>query len=196
MDDFNFIHFSWKQKCVKTPKRRSSHWKKKMCLFCVSDHEQPFRAFFFFFEKRQYPWKRRSPGLHGKTSASLEKRRSSSVPLKTSIREYIDSQRFKIPCNLYLSTSTIARVKSEKKIHMNLFTRPQLWPLFDHVWLIATPLVLGEMRSIPTTVILFMYIVTCWFKSKALISYLQHIFKQKYHSEIEFSSQPQRKLIK
>ena len=51
MDDFNFIHFSWKQKCVKTPKRRSSHWKKKMCLFCVSDHEQPFRAFFFFFLK-------------------------------------------------------------------------------------------------------------------------------------------------
>ena len=147
--------------------------------------------FFFFLKNVNIPENVDPPGLQGKTSASLEKRRSSSVPLKTSIREYIDSQRFKIPCNLYLSTSTIARVKSEKKIHMNLFTRPQLWPLFDHVWLIATPLVLGEMRSIPTTVILFMYIVT-----KALISYLQHIFKQKYHSEIEFSSQPQRKLIK
>ena len=188
MDDFNFIHFSWKQKCVKTPKRRSSHWKKKMCLFCVSDHEQPFRAFFFFFffEKRQYPWKRRSPGLQGKTSASLEKRRSSSVPLKTSIREYIDSQRFKIPCNTL--PVHINHCKSEiwKKIYMNLFTRPQLWPLFDHVWLIATPLVLGKMRSIPTTFILFMYIVTCWFKSKYLISYLQHIFRQKHDSEIEF----------
>ena len=55
--------------------------------------------FFFFFEKRQYPWKRRSPGLQGKTSASLEKRRSSGVPLKTSIREYIDSQRYRIPGN-------------------------------------------------------------------------------------------------
>ena len=55
MDDFNFIHFSWKQKCVKTPKRRSSHWKKKMCLFCVSDHEQPFRAFFFFLKNVNIP---------------------------------------------------------------------------------------------------------------------------------------------
>ena len=34
---------------------------------------------------------------------------------------------------------------------MNLFTRPLIWPLFDHVWLIATPLVLGEMRSIPSS---------------------------------------------
>ena len=142
--------------------------------------------FFFFFEKRQYPWKRRSPSLQGKTSASLEKRRSSSVPLKTSIREYIDSQRFKIPCNTL--PVHINHCKSElwKKIYMHLFTRPQLWPLFDHVWLIATPLVLGKMRSIPTTFILFMYIVTCWFKSKYLISYLQHIFRQKHDSEIEF----------
>ena len=53
----------------------------------------------FFLKNVVFPKNVDPPVYMEKRQRPLRKRRSSSVPLKTSIREYIDSQRFKIPCN-------------------------------------------------------------------------------------------------